>query len=690
MPGTVAFVATAIASVSAVPAIATALYWGSYIGISVGLAVGGAALSRALAPTVQPPRPQDVQQSFRQATAPRVRHYGRVKISGPWVFAETEKGNFHKVIALGQGRLDAIESFWIDDEEVTVGAGELQRVKQSDRFNMPGRPRIYHRLGNDAETHYDVLEGLFPGWTTSHRGDGVSSLYAIQEGISQENYLRAYPNGIQTKYRVVARASRIKNPHTGVVAWDDNAAAVIMDYLVHADGMRMPQALIETPQAVAGWRAAYDATAEAIAIAAGGTEPRYRLWGSYRLDERPADVIRRMLDCCDGRLVPTPDGGITLDIGQWEEPTVVLDESVIANTPDVGRGRNVLETANTVRATYLAADNDYQAIDADPFADEDDVAERGEIPTDLALDMAPSHSQARRLMKLALYRANPLWEGTFHCNLKALAAMGKRFVRVIYPKFGIDEVMEVQAFRINVEGGILRSVTITAQSMPAAAYQWDTSQEGTAPEFDQSQPDSDIPLPTGFDVTISRKNIGGSLVPYATLAFDAPPSQALKIEAEGKRVADTSWTPIAVADGATSADSFVLSDGEDYEFRIRFITLTFREGEWVEPIVITAIADPTAPDQVTSVTATGGAGIIDYGWVSPNSQNFAATTIYRNTIDDEATATLVRIEYGPQSNSDSWQETGLDAGTYYGWLSARNASGVEATPRVATGPITVT
>lgn len=689
MPGAIGFVSTVVASVATSTAVATALYWGTYAAISIGIGVGLNAINRALMPTPEAPKPQDVQQSFRQSTAPRVRHYGRVKISGPWMFAETERGNFHKVIALGQGRLDAIEEFWIDDTKVTLDAGGI--VNDEGKWSTPANPnpRILYRLGDDSQTAYSQLTAKFPEWTANHRGDGVSSLYATQFAVGQSAYLRLYPQGINTLYRVVARASRVKNPHTGVVAWDDNAAAVIMDYLVYPDGMRMPQALIETPQAVAGWQEAYTRCEEAIAIAAGGTEPRYRLWGSYRLDERPADVIRRMLDCCDGRLVPTPDGGITLDIGQWEEPTVVLDESVIANTPDVGRGRNVLETANTVRATYLAADNDYQAIDADPFADEEDVAERGEIPTDLALDMAPSHSQARRLMKLALYRANPLWEGTFHCNLKALAAMGKRFVRVVYPKFGIDEVMEVQAFRINVEGGILRSVTITAQSMPAAAYQWDTSQEGTAPEFDQSQPDSDIPLPTGFDVTISRKNIGGSLVPYANLAFDAPPSQALKIEAEGKRVVDTSWTPIAVADGATSADSFVLSDGEDYEFRVRFITLTFREGDWVEPIVISAVADETPPGPVTNVSATGDVGSVSIAFTSPNSGNYAATNVYRNSIDDEATATSIGSVFGSPNTAYQFDDSGLAAGSYWYFLKARNASGVEAAA-VATGEVIVT
>src|SRR5690606_2522741 len=66
------------------------------------------------------PKPEDVQQQVRQPTAPRVRHYGRVKTSGTWAFAEAKSGTFHKVLALGQGPFDAIEEIWIDDKKVDL------------------------------------------------------------------------------------------------------------------------------------------------------------------------------------------------------------------------------------------------------------------------------------------------------------------------------------------------------------------------------------------------------------------------------------------------------------------------------------------------------------------------------------------------------------------------------------------
>lgn len=201
--------------------------------------------------------------------------------------------------------------------------------------------------------------------------------------------------------------------------------------------------------------------------------------------------------------------------------------------------------------------------------------------------------------------------------------------------------------------------------------------------------DNEIPLPTGFDVTIQRKTISGQLVPFARLSFNEPPSDALKIEGQGKRSADTDWTNIAVADDATTADSFILSDGETYEFRIRHVTIGLRQGEWTTPITITAVADTTPPGVVTSVSAVGASGSATINWTAPNSANYHAANVYRNTTNVLGSAVLVRTEYGAPSSPDSWANTGLASGTYYYWIKSRNPSGIESAA-VATGAVIVT
>src|SRR5690606_29482161 len=133
---------------------------GSTLG-SLALSIGLSYLSQSLFRPSQP-KPEDGQQSVRQPTAPRSRHYGRVKVSGPWVFAESEAGNFHKVIALGQGPVDAIEEYWVDDTRVTLdGSGNVQEQPWGANSEHSAQLRIESRLGASTETSYGNLSSTF-------------------------------------------------------------------------------------------------------------------------------------------------------------------------------------------------------------------------------------------------------------------------------------------------------------------------------------------------------------------------------------------------------------------------------------------------------------------------------------------------------------------------------------------------
>ncbi|MER8637653.1 fibronectin type III domain-containing protein [Mesorhizobium sp. M1365] len=552
--------------------------------VGIGISVGLSYLSSVIFAPKQP-KPEDVQASIKNPTAARTRHYGRVKASGPWVFGESSRGNLHKVIAIGTGELDAIEEIWVDDNVVTP---DVDGVVNDEPYKHD--LRILTRIGSDAQTSYAELTAVFPEWTSAHTGNGISSLYARQSGVAAEYLSKVFPNAAQTLYRIVARASKVFLPSTGLTAWSDNAATIIRDYMTHSDGMRLPVSLMTTTQATAGWLAAYNRCADLIPRKAGGTESRWRLWGSYNFSERPADVLGRMLACSDSRIVPTPDGGVTLDVGTWVEPTVTIDEDAIVGFSELSRGLDILTTANVITATYLSPTHDYQATDADRWIDDEDVALRGEIVSDLTFNMAPSHGQARRHMKLAAYRAKPNWVGSFQCNLRGLAAFGERFIRITYPLFAIDEVFEVTDFRFDLgEGGILTTVTLQVQSMPSEAYDWDAAtEEGEEPISEDTVVDDTIPLPTGLVVVATPQTVGGVTGNYASLTFDASPTAALIIEAHGRLVSDVAWTTIAVEPGATAATGFIISDTGEYEFQLRFVTQTGRVGDWTESYTLTA------------------------------------------------------------------------------------------------------
>ncbi len=662
------------------PAAISAISMGIGYAVTLGLALGARLLLGN-----KGPKPEDVQNNFRQATPGRTALYGKGKMGGPWVFGEAKDGDFHRVVALSARALTEIEEYWIDDKLVTLdGSGGVVEDPYTDVVT------IRSRLGADTETSYSELTAVFPEWTVNHRGDGVASLYSVFAGVKADQLSATYPSGIQTQTRVVAKGVQVLDPRDNSTEWSDNAALCALDYMGHESGFRLPDSVLLTANARALWAQAADDCEDAITLKAGGTEPRYRLWGVYRYDERPADVLGRLMAACDARLQPTPDGGIAITVGKTRVPTVTLDESMVLSFDGVQRGKSILETANTITGQYTSVDHDWQAQDADPWVDDADVSERGEITQSADFICSPSHPQTRRLMKIAAHRANPEWRGTFIFSLAAMVAFGEREVNFRYSPFGIDGVFEVQDFQLLFgEESTPKAVQIVLQSMPATAREWTPDEEGTAPQADATSGSNAIPAVTGFTGLIVRKTVGAAQVPYAQLSWDDPPSAALTVQVQGRETGATAWQAIPVATDALTADSFVLSDGEEYEFQARHVSLSGKGGPWTASVVLTAVADPTAPGVVTGVTKTGGAGQVVLGWTSPNSANYAAANIRRNTTNNEGTATLVRTEYGPPSTADSWTDTALAAGTYYYWIKARNASGVESAS-VATGAVTVT
>src|SRR5690606_21903895 len=273
---------------------------------------------------------------------------------------------------------------------------------------------------------------------------------------------------------------------------------------------------------------------------------------------------------------------LTLDIGNWQEPSVIIDADAIVGFSDLGRGRDIMTTANTIRATFLDPDQDYQAADADPWVDEADVLERGEIAKDVQFNMAPSHSQARRLMKLEWFRANPSWVGTFTCSVRGLAAFGERFVRIQYPLFGITSVFEAQDFRFILgEGGIVQGVTLQVQAMPDTAYQWDPEQEGTAPVSDHTEVDDTLPVPAPPTVSFGAG-------PVSILTFPPSPSNILNYRVRVKKTAESEWeTSAPLENSATSFKTATLPYDTEYEFQLALETERGRLGEWSASTVAT-------------------------------------------------------------------------------------------------------
>lgn len=656
----------------------------------LALSFGISALAGAIFRPRQPgTKSDDVQQSLRVAISDRVKIYGQMQATGNWIFGDSKSGNLHKVLVICEGKLTEVLGLKIDDNIITRNASGFVT---SAPYN--GKARVLFRTGLPTETAYSELTAVFPEWTAAHRGDGVVTLYATQFGLKADKVTSVFPSLKDTLYRIEGRFTEIYNPVTGVTAWSDNAAGIIRDFMLSNDGMRLPASIVSTPLAVEAWKTAWNRAVQAIPLKDGSSEPQWRLWGAYKFSEAPGTVLEAMLANCDARPIMTRDGGVSIDIADYQEPTVLLDKSLITAVTSITRGIDVRTTANVVTAKYISQEDDYQQVDADPWIDEDSVSARGYLPDDVTFGWTPSHSQCRRLMKRRAFRLNPEWQLTVNCRVAAAKAFQERFVALDYMlgPTRILGVFEIVDFKWNIgDKGILRSLSISLRSIAPEAFSWDPDQEeGTAPVTQKPDVDNSIPLVAGFDATVGRRTISGTLVAYSVLDFDQPPSDSLVVRIEGKKVTETNWTEIQVPSDALSVDGLIQDDGVQYEYRAWYQTLTGRQGPKTDPTIkLTATADTTAPGVPTLGAVTPGVGQVTVGFTTPNSANFSRVHMYRNTVNNFGTATRVKTVYGSPNTAYNTTDSGLAAGTYYYWLTAANVSDVESAP-VATGAETVT
>jgi hypothetical protein len=440
------------------------------LGVSSAAIVGTIAINAisisieyASRPSVNP---QTQKVNYRAPVHPRLRGYGECKIGGTVYFLRrstvTGDGILYLGLMLHSGRIEGIETHFLYDEEVRLGEESGDNGGTAiypGVWNDNGRVAIHFYLGTNPGTADPYLLDGFPGaWTDEHRLDGIANVVCRLKGVALADFSTVYKAGIPN-YTCIAKLSRVWDPRiSGCDADDpetwvytDNAALVIMDYLWHQDGMRLPRAMIEL--AIDRWIAVANCSDELVPLLNGDTEKRYRLAGVYEFSEPPKSVLSRMLLPIDGRVRLRGDGAIVLDIGEFCDPEVTITDADILSY-EMRRGPSKVDLKNEIRATYTAPGLNFEQQEADPWRDEESVLVDGLQSITLNLDWCPSHSQARRRMKVESYRQNPEWVGTVVTNARGALLLGLRYGRFQISDLGIDHTFFIVKSDIDLLKGI--------------------------------------------------------------------------------------------------------------------------------------------------------------------------------------------------------------------------------------------
>ncbi|QFI65799.1 hypothetical protein [Sinorhizobium alkalisoli] len=692
------FVLSVIATIGTTSVlVSNILYLGLYAGIGLGASYLAGQVSRLFVQKPSVPKPEDGSFNLKQNVPSLPIVYGTVKKGSDYVFLEEKSGTAYHILVWCGRRINNFTQHYLHDEKVTVNGSGV--VTSPSHFGS--NVTILSRRGLNAETAYAPVVSAFPTiWSNNHRGDGLASVMMSCRTVSQNDYLDVYPSQMPEhsaagegallydprKDSTQAGGSgshRYDNPNT----WEfsRNLALIRLDHLTKPYGGKLSYADMYMPD----WMNAADVCDELVTNRSSATEPRYHggIW--FRANNDATEVGRNIDEAAELVVYERPDGLIGVHAGEYVAPTVRLTQSDIFAI-SVDKNRRKAATVLAVRGRYVNRSNDYVTEDAalygDPYGIVDDDSERTRTFDNICIQ---SHNHCQRKQKLTYTRANARRVQITADYRAAKGVTYSRFVRVHWPSRGLAEAI------IEITSGVtrdLRNMRISFAGILVSSSLYDfnaATEEGEPGAVIEPAPDSGVPIPVNFSVSIETEVVsGGSTAAYGLATWDfVDDSLIYELEWEPTDGSEPARSAFSTA-GQIEVRSSYLADGKEYKFRLRAWGGGSKSA-FTAYQTLTATADPVAPGPVTGASLTGGAGEAEFDWMAPNSANYFASRLYLNTVNDFATATLVATEYGAAAANDARTVTGLSAGTYYGFIEAINSSGVAAT-EVAAGSAIVT
>ncbi|MEN6375557.1 MAG: hypothetical protein ABFD75_12385 [Smithella sp.] len=169
-----------------------------------------------------------------------------------------------------------------------------------------------------------------------------------------------------------------------------------------------------------GLIAAVPPVACAISVTSSNTEKRYTLNGSFTLDTKPVDIMKKMLTACAGSLIWS-QGKYHLYAGAYNVPVGTIDESDLRGDISILPAPSRSQRFNTVRGTFVSPGQNWQQVDFPLRQDATQYAADGsvEVCQSLELPYTISSAMAQRLANLYLFQnlrgISLTWPGKLTC-----------------------------------------------------------------------------------------------------------------------------------------------------------------------------------------------------------------------------------------------------------------------------------
>jgi hypothetical protein len=557
--------------------------------------------------------------SVRAPVVPRDIVYGRVRKGGTLIFLHRTRNDgkdyLHLIYALAGHQIEAIEKVYFDGREAIDVTTDTRASRYADSM-------IYRtRLGTPDQTA--ITAPFLPTdlWTPAHRCRGVPLLYLRLRGEADD-----YPSGLPNVTVLLRGRNEIFDPRTSTTGYTSNAALCLADYMASIRyGLRLGYG-VEGGVETAALIAAANICGENVALAQGGTEPRYTVNGVLSTAATRKENIEALLTAMGGQAVYAGD--------RWRIYPAAYQTPTVALTPDdirsisVTTRRSLADNFNAIRGQFVSPENDWQPDDFPPVRSAVYLAEDQIIESwrDLTLPFTTSSSAAQRLAKIELERTRRQQVVQVSGMLSAWRAQVGDTVTLTYPRWGYTaKPFEVKKVTLAISDGALLPELTFAEVSPLQ-YDWSASEQ----QIYAAAPPTDLPDPFVIGApgapqvqeALYETRDGAAARVRLDITWAASSGPFLDVyEVETRRTktqegADTgeAFLPL-VRTALTVAERLDAAPGT-WEVRVRAISTFGRRSAWsTTTVAVQGLAAP--PAQLSGVTLQSAGGLAVLKWALP-------------------------------------------------------------------------
>lgn len=652
------------AAVGLVTAVGAGIAYGfTAVVVFTGFALGAgfSALSRALIPKPDlGTQMRGTTVTTRDPAGPRKLIYGRVRAGGNTVFIDhsgSDNKYLHLVIVFASHEIQGYDEIWFNDNKIwTASSGFLE--------DWGTYVTIDRKFGTAGQAASSSLVSASSYWTNDHKLSGIAYI-AFRLEWNQDKFPQGVPN-----ITAVIRGKKVYDPRTQVIAYSQNPALCVRDYLLDSSyGLGESSSSINYD----ALEAAADLCEEQVALAAGGTQDRYQCNGIIETSNQIKSNIEQLLSSMGGKL--TYSGGeYFIDGAEYRAPTVTIDESVIISSIKTQTKQSRRSIYNGVKGTFISEEKNYKVLDYPAQISSTYATEDGDpIFLDMPLPFVSNNLQAQRLAKIALLKSRQQTVISMTVNLAGLKIKIGDTISVNYDKLGYSgKVFEVIGYELAMSSSGEMGVQLECIETASAIYDWTTSDEEdflSGGELDLYDGRT-VENVTGLSLTeIGLRGPDGGLSSSVQLAWTAPDDAFIEYyKIRYNKSGTTDYFEVQ------SRETNVLISGLDinsnYDFRVQAENLIGVSSTGTSLLNQELNGDQTAPEKPTNTSATGGIQTITAEWSNPDDIDFKHVEVFVNTTNSRPATPTALVD------GEEYIVTGLTgAQTRYFWLKSVDFSG---------------